>query len=179
MKADPEIKIRDMRSWDVDKILEIERKAFPTPWGAEIFLRGIRNDKSSIYLVASDDKRILGYLGSDFIGYEVHLTNLAVDEDCRRAGIGSLLLIECTKRGLEKGARWMTLEVREGNDSALEFYRHFGFEILGIKMGYYYDTGENAVLMCTGDIREPEYMKMIADFKSSIEERLSLEARDS
>lgn len=173
------IEIRNMRFWDVDKILDIERRIFPTPWNAEIFLRGIRNTEGAIYLVASDSNHVAGYLGSDFIGYEVHLTNLAVAEGRRKCGIGSLLLIECVNRGMERGARWITLEVREGNETALEFYKHFGFEILGIKMGYYYDTGENAVLMCTGDIRQPDYMSMISDLKSSIEARLSSEACDS
>ncbi|MBN2168804.1 MAG: ribosomal protein S18-alanine N-acetyltransferase [Actinobacteria bacterium] len=175
-KKDPVI--RSMRFWDIDKVLEIERSTFPTPWEPEIFLRGLRNTENAVYLVLVIPRRLGGYIGADLLGQEAHITNLAVAGDNRRKGFGSLLLIECIERCLEKGIRWMTLEVREGNGPALGFYRHFGFEVLGVKMGYYYDTGENAVLMATGDIRLPGYRKMLYDFKASIDSRQRTEAGD-
>ncbi|MBN1289058.1 MAG: ribosomal protein S18-alanine N-acetyltransferase [Actinobacteria bacterium] len=170
--------VRNMRFWDLEKVLEIERSTFPTPWDAEIFLKGLRNTQSAVYLVMAMPGRLGGYIGADIADQEGHITNLAVSRDQRRKGFGSLLLIECMESCLEKGARWMTLEVREGNKPALGFYTHFGFEVLGVKMGYYYDTGENAVLMATGDIRMPDYRKMLYDFKESIGSRRRAEAGD-
>lgn len=178
MGSDENVTIRNMRFWDLDQVLEIERSTFPTPWGAEIFLRALRNTERAVYLVMVSSRSLIGYIGSEFVGGEAHVTNLAVSGDRRRKGFGSLLLIECIERNLEKGARWMTLEVRESNSAALKFYKHFGFEILGVKMDYYYDTGENAVLMSTGDIRLPDYQRMIYGFKKSISSRLEAEAGD-
>lgn len=41
----------------------------------------------------------------------------------------------------------MILEVRPSNAEALGLYDSFGFRVVGRRRGYYYDTGEDALVM--------------------------------
>ena len=43
--------------------------------------------------------------------------------------------------------RSVTLEVRPTNDEARTLYESFGFRVVGRRRGYYYDTGEDALIM--------------------------------
>jgi ribosomal-protein-alanine N-acetyltransferase len=111
---------------------------------------------------------LLGYIGAQLFKSEIHVTNMAVDTEFRRKGVGSLLLASCMRRGYDAGARWLTLEVREGNEEARQFYRRFGFEEIGLRYGYYEETGENAVIMVTGDIHAPDYRDLIEGIEPEI-----------
>ncbi len=153
--------IRDMLYADVAGVVALEKEIFPSPWGAELFRYEIEHCERTIYLVAENDAELAGYAGAQVIEREVHVTNLAVLRSRRRSGLGSALLLEVVRRGLERGARWLTLEVRAGNDGGRRFYREFGFEELGLRLGYYTETGEDAVIMATGDIRAPEYSELL------------------
>ena len=41
----------------------------------------------------------------------------------------------------------VVLEVRPSNEHALTLYESFGFRVVGRRRGYYYDTGEDALVM--------------------------------
>ena len=167
-----EFLIRDMRSEDIDRVVELEKEIFDSPWNAELFRHELRNFDRTIYLVAEKNGRVQAYMGAQVLDAEIHVTNMAVEPSARRAGLGSALLLECISRSLDRGARWLTLEVRRGNDEALEFYRTFGFEELGLRHGYYTDTGEDAIIMATGDIRSQDFAATIADISSRQDQRL-------
>ncbi len=122
----------------------------------------MRVGEFTTYLGVCAEGPLLGFIGAHLLGDEIYVTNMAVTPDFRRRGLGSALLIECVHLGLKKGARWLTLEVRETNRDAREFYRFFGFRELGLRRGYYSDTGEDAVIMAAGDIREGLFRKLPA-----------------
>jgi ribosomal-protein-alanine N-acetyltransferase len=44
----------------------------------------------------------------------------------------------------------VVLEVRPSNDHARSLYESFGFRVVGRRRGYYYDTGEDALVMEIG-----------------------------
>ena len=46
---------------------------------------------------------------------------------------------------IDRGALAMTLEVRLSNRGAQEMYKRFGFTAVGVRKGYYADTGEDAL----------------------------------
>lgn len=154
--------IRQMAAGDVDRVVGLEKRIFSSPWSAELFRYEIDHGEKTVYLVAEEDGCLIGYTGAQLMGKEVHITNMAVEPECRRRGLGSALLLECIRRGQERGARWLTLEVRRGNEEARNFYREFGFEELGLRHGYYTDSGEDAIIMATGDIRTQEYADLLA-----------------
>lgn len=164
--------IREMRSDDIDRVVELEKEIFASPWHDELFRQELRHFDHTIYLAAERAGRLLGYMGAQVLDAEVHVTNMAVEPDARRAGLGSAMLLECIRRGLDRGARWLTLEVRRGNDEALEFYRTFGFEELGLRHGYYTDTGEDAIIMATGDIRSPDFTAQVEGIEGRLASKL-------
>jgi ribosomal-protein-alanine N-acetyltransferase len=45
--------------------------------------------------------------------------------------------------------RLIVLEVRPSNREAISLYESFGFRVTGRRHGYYYDTGEDALVMET------------------------------
>jgi ribosomal-protein-alanine N-acetyltransferase len=90
---------------------------------------------------------ILGFAAVWFMADEAHLANIAVREACRQQGVGEHLLISVIRLAVERGARFITLEVRASNQAAQALYAKYGFDEVGIRHGYYSDNGEDAVLM--------------------------------
>jgi [ribosomal protein S18]-alanine N-acetyltransferase len=160
--------IREMRFDDIDGVVDLEKRIFSSPWSAELFRYEVENSQKTIYLVAEEDGNLTGYMGAQLYGKEVHVTNMAVQPESRRSGLATALLLECIRLALEREARWLTLEVRRGNDEAQSFYRGFGFEEMGLRHGYYTDSGEDAIIMVTGDIRSEEYQDLFARMQMKV-----------
>jgi ribosomal-protein-alanine N-acetyltransferase len=58
---------------------------------------------------------------------------------------------------LERGAAWMTLEVRESNAVAQRLYRKYGFTTVTMRRGYYSDDNESALVMWAGNLKSELY----------------------
>jgi len=140
------VSIEPMRQEDVAAVREIDQTSFPSAWSAESYLRDLRN-RSSHYVVGRLAGEVVGYAGMWLIQDEAHISTLAVRPDCRRRGLGARLLSHLLEAAEERGAREVTLEVRDGNSAAQALYERFGFRSKGFIPRYYGDTGENAVVM--------------------------------
>jgi ribosomal-protein-alanine N-acetyltransferase len=144
-----------MEPGDLEGVLEIEAASFPTPWSRGMFLEELSRDFSDPVVAEGEDGEIRGFAVSWTVAGESHLLNIAVRPGRRGAGIGQALLRECIRRGARAGASRIHLEVRAGNREALRLYRGAGFSFLGIRKGYYTDTGEDAVLLAR-ELRESD-----------------------
>jgi ribosomal-protein-alanine N-acetyltransferase len=51
-----------------------------------------------------------------------------------------------------EGAAHVLLEVRAGNASALALYKKYGFVVAGVRLRYYKDNNEDAILMNLEDL---------------------------
>lgn len=71
----------------------------------------------------------------------VEIDYIIIDKDYRKRGIGSRLLFEIEKNNIKN----ITLEVRESNIVAINFYKRNGFKIVAIRKNYY--GCENGYLM--------------------------------
>lgn len=142
-----DITIRKMEEKDLDRIIEIEKDAFTTPWPRESFLLEITKNQLARYIVAEIDGIVAGYGGIWLILDEGHITNIAVESKYRKMGIGNNLveglIYLCTKERI--GA--MTLEVRESNIAAQNLYKKYGFVESGVRPNYYADEKEDAIIM--------------------------------
>jgi len=96
---------------------------------------------------ARGDGRVVGYLCLWEVAGELHITNVAVHPTVRRRGIARTLLGGVLDDARQRGLRLVVLEVRPSNAEALGLYDSFGFRVVGRRRGYYYDTGEDALVM--------------------------------
>ena len=138
-----------MRAGDLDEVLEIERASFTMPWSRGAFLYEIEQNRVARCHVVRDDDTILGYLCVWEIADEVHVTNVAIHPAHRRQGIARDLLTGLIADARARDLRMVVLEVRPSNHAAIALYESFGFRVTGRRRGYYYDTGEDALVMET------------------------------
>ncbi len=143
----PPVIVRPARRGDLAAIAAIERVSFQDPWPDAVLLQELRPDRMRAPLVAEAAGEVLGYLMAWRVADELHIINLAVREDGRRRGTGTLLLRASIDGAAAHGVRLATLEVRLGNEGARDFYHRHGFSVRGLRRGYYSDTGEDALIM--------------------------------
>lgn len=160
----PGLTIRCMQEEDLPEVMELERRAFSSPWTEEMYRREIEK-REGCYLVARWREELAGYGGALLILDEAHIMTLAVREDMRRRGIGARLLLELVRRTEKMGARFLTLEVRKSNRPAIELYTRFGFQVMGERRQYYLDNLENALIMWTEDITTREYRARLEELR--------------
>ena len=154
------LSIERMRSVDLSDVLAIERASFSMPWSRGAFLYEIEQNQVARCWVARTNGQVVGYICLWEVADEVHVTNVAVHPEARRHGIGRSLLESVFERARASVARIVLLEVRPSNVEALALYESFGFRVVGRRGGYYYDTGEDALVMeapvVAADSRRPE-----------------------
>jgi ribosomal-protein-alanine N-acetyltransferase len=132
---------------DVDRVVAIERESFTAPWSRGAFLYEIEQNRAARCWVSRHRQAIVGYLCLWEVADEIHITNLAVDRAFRRRGVARFLLTETLSEARARGIRSVFLEVRPNNTEALGLYAAQGFQVIGRRKGYYYDTGEDALVM--------------------------------
>ncbi|HHV71356.1 MAG TPA: ribosomal protein S18-alanine N-acetyltransferase [Clostridia bacterium] len=142
-----ELAIRPMELSDLDRVLEIEKKSFPSPWSKYAYLSELCENKHAHYLVGEVLGKVVSYGGIWTILDEAHITTIAVDPDYRGRNYGEQMLAALIKAALQRMAEKMTLEVRKSNYPAQSLYLKFGFEPAGIRKGYYVDNNEDAIIM--------------------------------
>ena len=144
---EPELTATPMAAADLDQVLAIERVSFVTPWTRAAFCYEIEQNKVARCTTMRSAGRIVGYLCLWEIGHEIHITNLAVHPELRRQGVGRRLLALAMAEGAARGVTLAFLEVRPTNAQALKLYESLGFQVIGRRTGYYFDTGEDALVM--------------------------------
>ncbi len=144
---EPELTATPMVAADLDQVLAIERVSFVTPWTRAAFCYEIEQNKVARCTTMRSAGRVVGYLCLWEIGHEIHITNLAVHPELRRRGVGRKLLALAMAEGVARGVTLAFLEVRPTNAQALKLYESLGFQIIGRRTGYYFDTGEDALVM--------------------------------
>lgn len=135
--------IREMQEEDLKEVMEIEKLSFPSPWTERIFRLELHKKNFAFYRVIEKEGRLIGYGGWWKIKDEAHLVKLAIHPAFRRQSYGERLLKGLLKEAKEKGARLLTLEVRESNLPAHRLYEKLGFKLISIRPTYYQDTLED------------------------------------
>jgi ribosomal-protein-alanine N-acetyltransferase len=139
-----------MRPEDLDEVLVIERASFSMPWSRGAFLYEMQQNRVARCWVMREEGRVVAYLCLWEIADELHVTNIAVHPGARRRGLARMLLRGILDDSRGRGFRAVGLEVRPSNQHALALYDSLGFRVVGRRRGYYYDTGEDALVMEAG-----------------------------
>ncbi len=167
MVARPPLKVRvePMRLEDVPHVHRIESASFPVPWPDFAFRQEIQTNRLAHYLVVRAGNETVAYGGLWLMVDEAHVTTFAVLPEWRRRGVGGRLMLALMDVALDLRARFMTLEVRLSNRPARELYGRFGFKPVGVRPRYYSDNGEDALIMTTDPIAEPEMTARLVELR--------------
>ena len=130
----------------VDAIAELEKMCFSDPWSVKSIESELKNDLS-LWVVALDADKVVGYVGSQSVLGWADMMNLAVDPSYRKKGIGRGLVNELIAKLKENKVTCLTLEVRVSNESAISLYRSLGFTQVGRRPGYYHNPKEDALIL--------------------------------
>ena len=145
------LEVLDMEEKDLPLVLEMEQICFKDPWNiAALKYEFFDNPYSHQIVLKSIDEES----NETLVGFCIYwvtfdsatICQIAVHPSFRRKHLGSYLLKEMLDECYAKRAEFVTLEVRKSNLSAIEFYKHNGFEIITTKP-HYYNDGEDAYYM--------------------------------
>jgi ribosomal-protein-alanine N-acetyltransferase len=160
--------IAPMTTPDVTTVTRIERACFSTVWPNDAFYNELSTNKLAHYFVGRFEDRIVGYGGIWAILEDSHITTLAVDPDYRGRRFGEVLLMRLIDEAIDRGAGWMTLEVRESNTVAQRLYRKYGFTTVTMRAGYYSDDNESALIMWAGSLKSELYRNRLGVLRASL-----------
>ena len=136
---------------DLPEVLAIDRASFPVPWSERTYrFELLKNPVASLFVAEStqsDAGRILGYVGLWELIDEGHISTLAVEPGERRQGVAESLILNSLRFFVSRGIETASLEVRRSNKAARNLYAKYGFEIVGVRRGYYRDNKEDALIM--------------------------------
>jgi ribosomal-protein-alanine N-acetyltransferase len=156
-----DVHIVPMRRRHLRSVTRIEAQVYPRPWSHSLFVSELALRSTRAYFVAKVGRDVVGYTGLMMSMTDGHVTTIAVDPAWHRHGIGTRLLLANAREGVLRGATALTLEVRLSNRGAQEMYRRFGFTSVGVRKGYYADTGEDALIMWAYEVQDPAFSRLL------------------
>nr|WP_234358434.1 ribosomal protein S18-alanine N-acetyltransferase [Streptomyces sp. NRRL B-24085] len=144
--------LREMRWWDIDPVLELEKDLFPEDaWSRGMFWSELAHSRgpeaTRRYVVAEDGGRIVGYAGLASAGELADVQTIAVARDHWGTGLGATLLTELLRAATAFECAEVMLECRIDNIRAQKLYERFGFEAIGFRRGYYQPGNVDALVM--------------------------------
>jgi ribosomal-protein-alanine N-acetyltransferase len=167
--VDPlEVHVVPMRRRHLRSVVRIEGQVYPRPWTHSLFVSELALRSTRAYYVARVGREVVGYAGLMMSLTDGHVTTLAVDPAWHRHHVGTRLLLALAREAVERDATALTLEVRLSNKGAQELYKRFGFAAVGVRKGYYADTGEDALVMWAYDVSEAPYQRLLAGIERMI-----------
>lgn len=140
------IDYRMMTASDITQIAQLETLSFSDPWSEKSIASELENPLSC-WIVACDEARVVGYVGSQTVIDETDMMNLAVHPDYRRSGIAGKLVEKLIASLMLRQSRCLTLEVRASNDPARSLYEKLGFCQIGLRKNYYRNPKEDAIIL--------------------------------
>ncbi|WP_405624687.1 MULTISPECIES: ribosomal protein S18-alanine N-acetyltransferase [unclassified Streptomyces] len=150
-------RLREMRWWDIDPVLELEKNLFPEDtWSRGMFWSELAHargpEATRRYVVAEDGAedsagRLVGYAGLAASGGLADIQTIAVARDHWGTGLGGQLLTELLRAATSFECGHVMLECRVDNIRAQKLYERFGFEAIGFRRGYYQPGNVDALVM--------------------------------
>jgi len=139
---------RQMITLDIPLLVSMEREIYPeSPWSANQFKEELSGmPKTREYLVALDELEVVGYGGVALLGDVADIHTLTIKESYRRLGIASSMLEKLESWAIQRGAKALMLEMREGNEAAMSLYQKAGYQLIS-RRDNYYAKGIHALIM--------------------------------
>lgn len=142
-----EMLFRPMQADDLDRLIKIERAAYPYPWT----LGNFRDCLASGYScwVGEIEGSLAAYWVLMLAVGEGHVLNCCVAPAWQGRGFGRSLMEHLIEVARQHKTEALYLEVRPSNTPALSLYQRIGFETIALRRDYYpADHGrEDALVM--------------------------------
>lgn len=135
-----------MNKSHVLQIAELEQLCFNDPWSENSIASELDN-RLSLWLVAMENEKVIGYVGSQTVLGETDMMNIATHPDYRNQGVASCLINALIEALTEQGSHSLMLEVRVSNAQAIRIYEKFGFVEVGRRRNYYRNPKEDALIL--------------------------------
>ena len=139
--------IRKMEISDANEVYDIENQAFFEPWSKKNLIKDLKSNTFLNHYVAEIDGKIVGFYISSHVLDQVEIFTIAVDNGFKKMGIATSLLNHLVETSLSNNMKEIWLEVSTKNTPAINLYKKFGFEVMGIRKNYYQKLGEDAYNM--------------------------------
>ncbi len=171
MKTDySALHVRWMIRRDQDRVLEIEKDCFASPWTRGDFERAISTrNKIGMVVEELDEHQVLGFMIYELFGNRLNLARIAVEKRYRREGVGSAMIRKLLSKLGYFRRTMITAKLRESELEAQLFFKSFDFRAIGLLRGYFDGNGEDAYMMryrlpsrCTRK-REPAFICLDRD----------------
>ena len=137
----------------LQEVLEIHATIRPdifisgtTKYTREELLEKIANDDEPIYVAVDDNDEVKGYafcilreqpFSTNMVPFKsMYIDDLCVDSTCRGKHIGEQLFEYVKEEAKKLGCYEVTLNVWEGNDPAISFYKNMGMMVKEYQMEF-------------------------------------------
>lgn len=135
--------IRRMTANDIDGVFAVLNLNLTDYFAPEVVAFFLAQWPEGQFVAESVTGEIAGALcGARLGGNRASISLLAVDSRFRGRGAGTMLLDALRRACMMEGLTTIQLEVRTGNSSAIEFYKHHGFVLAENLPCYYSDGGD-------------------------------------
>lgn len=197
----PYFYLEPMQLEDIQEVSQLDHRCFTNPWPLSAYRRELNNPEGNFYVVLrqrlpgaqlrqaeaesnplarvsrwlwSEDEKdpISGYAGMWIRAGEAHVTTIGVAPEIRGHGLGELLFVALFEEAIARDAEWLTLEVRVSNTQAKRLYEKYGLTIQGVRKRYYSDNGEDADIMWSESLRDPDYVRQVEMLRDQLADRL-------
>jgi ribosomal-protein-alanine N-acetyltransferase len=140
------VQLRYFQSTDLSGVYDLACRSLREKYNVTLFLDLAPFWRQGL-IVVEDMGVIIGFVfGIMSSPIEARILMLAVNAEHRNHGLGTLLCRHFFQECANKGVRVVSLEVRESNVAAQNFYMKLGFVTVGTINEYYSDK-ENGVAM--------------------------------
>lgn len=130
---------------DMTDVLRIERESYQCPWTEDDFLKHLRQ-RNCVGHVAEYENRVVGFVIYELHKGFVHITNMAVDPDCRGRGFGRALMDKMKAKITLHHRTRLRCIVRESNLGSQLFLRRMKMRATKTLRNYCDDPQEDAYL---------------------------------
>jgi ribosomal-protein-alanine N-acetyltransferase len=157
-----------MEQRHLDALAELERVCFSTPWTREGLAAELKNP-GAVFFVAELDGTVVGYAGMNCVLDECYVDNVAVFPQFRRRGVARLLMDRLIAASEQRGASFITLEVRVSNAGAIALYTEAGFREAGRRPGFYSLPKEDALIL-TKYLKQTDNIARPGEFSGAVQQ---------
>jgi ribosomal-protein-alanine N-acetyltransferase len=150
--------IRRCERDDIASVIEINAETLPEHY-SDYFYYEILAEFPETFLVAELEGALIGYVMCRIeygfshlrrlgLARKGHIVSIAVREQHRGKGVGTMLMRATQEAMTKKTATESYLEVRVSNSEAIVLYQRLGYKVSG-RLEAYYKDGEAALVMVT------------------------------